>query len=67
MKPKMILPVYHDTHDELIIEWVKKNLTTHSIAQGNGNIRAILKDGVAFTGLIVAVGAVGLLLVGLGF
>lgn len=47
MKPRMTVPVYHDTRDARVIQWVNRNLTTHDLAQAQnmckieakGNIR----------------------------
>ena len=63
MKPKMYLPVYHDTRDQRILSWIEGNVATHQLNQsvkfpkGNGNIRS---------GLLMAVILItfGLLLVG---
>ena len=31
MTPKMWIPVYHDTHDQRIHDWVQRNLATDSL------------------------------------
>lgn len=28
LQPKFVLPIYHDTHDQRICDWINRNLTT---------------------------------------
>ena len=49
--PKMMIPVYFDTQDQRIIEWVNKNMTHHNLAKSvkptNDNKKEVLGEWIA--------------------